>query len=113
RVTTTHPVPEAEHVSRIDAKLGNLGSVGRDGHEVLCNRFWITAKRGERPVACTVGVSHRLERREGLRRNDEQSLRRIEIVCCLDDVRAVNVRHEPERHLALAVMPPCFAGPYL
>src|SRR5262249_32975608 len=67
---------------------------------------------GKRPVACTVSVSHRLERGEGFRRNDEQSLRRIEIVCCLDEVGAVNVRHEPERHIALAVMTQSFVSHY-
>src|SRR5262249_40084550 len=47
---------------------------------------------------------------EGLRRNDEQGLRWIEIMCCLDEVGAVDVRHEPERHIALAVMTQCFVG---
>ena len=34
RVAAADPVPKLEHVGRVDAELGNLGRVGRDGHEM-------------------------------------------------------------------------------
>src|SRR5262249_54326952 len=84
----------------------------RDGDEVLGYGLYITAKPGERPLACTVGVSHGLQRGEGLRRHDEQRLGRVEIECCLDKVGAVDVGHESERHIAFAVVTQCFVGHY-
>ena len=51
-----------------------------------------------------MGVGHRLQRREGFRRDDEQRLRRIEVVDGLREVGAIDVRHEAERHGAVAVM---------
>ena len=50
------------------------------------------------------GVGHRLQRREGLRRDDEQRLRRIEIADRFGEVGAVDVRDEPERQVAVAVV---------
>ena len=35
RVAAADPVPEAEHVGGVDAELGHLAGIGRDGDEVL------------------------------------------------------------------------------
>src|SRR5712691_3927287 len=51
-----------------------------------------------------MGVRHRLQRCEGFRRVDEESLRRVEVTDSLREVGAINVRHEAERHGAVAVM---------
>ena len=47
------------------------------------------------------GVGEGLERGERLRRDDEQRLGRVEVVGGLPEVGAVDVAHEPERHVAL------------
>ena len=44
RVAAADPVPEPEHIGRINAELRDLGSVGRDGDEVLRDCFRIAAK---------------------------------------------------------------------
>ena len=58
--------------------------------------------RATRRAPC--GVGHRLERRERLRGDDEQRLRRIEVAGGLGEVGAVDVRDEAERHVAVAVV---------
>ena len=58
----------------------------------------------KRPIARALRVGHRLQRREGLRGDDEQRFRRIEIARRLDEIRAVDVGHEAERHGAVAVV---------
>ena len=51
-----------------------------------------------------VGVGHRLQRGEGLRRDDEQRLRRVEVARRLGEVGAVDVGDEAEGHGAVAVV---------
>ena len=55
-------------------------------------------------------VGHRLQRREGLRRDDEKRFRRIEIARRLDEVGAVDVGDEAERYGAVAVELERFVG---
>ena len=55
-------------------------------------------------------VGHRLQGREGFRRDDEESLRRVEILDGLREVGAVDVGNEAKRHGALAVMLQRFVG---
>ena len=52
-------------------------------------------------------VDHRLQRCEGLRGDDEQCFCRIEIACRLDEISAVDIGHEAERHGAIAVVLEC------
>ena len=72
--------------------------VGRDGDEVLGDRLLVAAQAVQQPVARGVRVGHRLQRREGLRRDDEQRLGRIEVAHRFGEVGAVDVRDEAERH---------------
>ena len=62
------------------------------------------AEPGQRPIPRGVGVGHRLQRREGLRGDDEQRLRRIEVAGRLGEVGAVDVGDEAEGHVAAAVV---------
>src|ERR1700724_2319716 len=64
----------------------------------------IAAKSLERPVARALSVGHRLQRREGLRGDDEKRFRRIEIARRLHEIAAIDVGNEAERHGAVAVM---------
>ena len=64
----------------------------------------VAAKARQQPVARALSVGHRLQRREGLGRDDEQRFRGIEVAGRFDEVGAVDVGDEPERHVPLAVM---------
>ena len=70
----------------------------------------LVLERCERPRAGRVRVGHRLLRGEGLGRNDEQRLRRVEVVRGLGEVGAVHVRDEAEGHVARAVVAQGFVG---
>ena len=97
RVAAAHPVPEAEHVGRIDAERRDLFGVGRDGDEVLRHGGAKAAEPRQQPVTRALRVGHRLERREGLRRDDEERLGGIEVARRLDQIDAIHVRDEAER----------------
>ncbi len=70
----------------------------------FAHRVRVAAEPGQRPFARRVRVGHRLERREGLRRHDEQRLGGIEVLHGLGEVGAVDVRDEAERQVAVAVV---------
>ena len=103
RVASAHPVPEAEHVLRVDAELGHLGGVGRDRDEMFCDRL-LVAERLEAPLTRALRVGHGLERGESLRRDDEQRLGRIEVARRFDEVGAVDVGDEAHGEIAIAVV---------
>ena len=103
RVAAADPVPEAEHVRRVDAELGYLVRVRRHRDEVFRHRRFVSELR-KRPLARGRRVPDRLQRRERLRRDDEQRLLRIEVARRLDDVGAVDVGDEAERQVALRVV---------
>ena len=64
----------------------------------------VASKAAKRPIARAFGVGHRLQRREGLRADDEQRFRRIEIPSRLHEIAAIDVRDESKRHAAVAVI---------
>ncbi len=60
RVAPADPVPEAEHVGRVDAELRHLLGVGGDGDEVLGRAPPASPlSAGQQPVARGVRVGHR------------------------------------------------------
>ena len=109
RVATADPVPELEHVRGVDAELVHLLGVRRDGDEVLGDRR-LVPQGAQAPGARRAGVGHRLEGREGLRRDDEQRLRRVEVAGGLGEVGAVDVGDEPEGQAPVAVEPEGLVG---
>src|SRR5215831_16494315 len=68
------------------------------------DRFFVAAEASDQPGAGRVPIRHRLQRREGLRRNDEQGLRWVEIADSLREVRAIDIGHESEGRVARAVI---------
>ena len=89
--------------SGIDAELRDLRVVGRHGDEMPGHRLRIAAQSAEGPVTRRMRIGHRLQRREGLRRDDEQRLGRVELARRLDEIGAVDVGHETEGHRPFAV----------
>ena len=83
--------------------FGDLLGVGRDRDEMPRDRL-LVAERAQAPGARGVRVGQRLERREGLRADDEQRLGGVEIAHRLDEIGAVDVGDEAERQVALAVV---------
>ena len=101
RVAATDPVPELEHVRRVDPELGDLLGVRRDRDEVLGDGRVVAAEAGQQPVARGPRVGEGLERAERLRAHDEEGLLGIEPAHRLPEVVAVDVAHEPELEVAL------------
>ena len=104
RIAPAYPVPESEHVRGIDPELRHLPGVRGDGDEMPGHRLDVAAESREQPFPRALGIRHRLQRREGLRRDDEKRLRRIEVARCFDEVGAVDVRDEAKGHRAIAVV---------
>ena len=75
--------------------------VGRHRDEVLGDGGLVAPEPGEAPLARAAGVGERLQRGERLRRDHEQRLGGVEVVGGFPEVGAVDVAHEPERHVAL------------
>ena len=50
RVTPADPVPETEHVGRIDAEVADLAGIGRDGDEMPGDSLFV-AQGGQAPTA--------------------------------------------------------------
>ena len=98
RVASTHPVPEAEGVGRVDAELGDLVQGGGDGHEVFgdgavgLNALGLEC--GQEPVAGHAGVGEGLQGGESLGGDDEQGRLRVEVRNLLGAVGGVDVGDE-------------------
>ena len=103
RVTSADPVPEPEHIGRVDAEPGHFRCVGRDRHKMPGDRFFIPAKTLNRPGASGVRVGHRFQSREGFRRDDEERFGGIKIPDRLGEISTIDVGHKAECHRALAV----------
>src|SRR4030095_735375 len=95
RVAATDPIPEPEHVCRVDAEFAYLRRIGRDGDEMLRHCLGVT-ESPQSPVTGGVCVGHGFKGREGLRGEDEQRLSRIEVAGGLGGGGAVDVSEEPE-----------------
>ena len=110
RVAAADPIPEDEHVLRVDAERGDFLRGRGDGDEVLGDggfRGGLLEARllglSEEPLLRRKRVGHRLLRREGLGRDDEQGLVRLHRAERLGEVRRVDVGDEEELHVALRV----------
>jgi len=68
------------------------------------NGLAVAAEAIKQPSASALGVGHRFQRREGLRRDDEKGFRRMRSRVASTKIGAVNVRDEAKRHRALAVV---------
>jgi hypothetical protein len=104
-VSPADPVPELEHVGRVDAELGHLLGVGGHSDEVAGDRRPVAPEAGQQPAPRRRGVGDRLDRGERLGRHDEQRLGRVEVAHRLVQVGAVDVRHEAEGQPAVGVRP--------
>ena len=109
-VAATDPVPEAEHVRRVDAEGSHLPGIGGDRHEMAGHGLVVAPQPMDQPVARTLRVGHGFEGGECLGGDNEQRLRRIEIPGRLHEITAVQVGHETERQAPLAVMPERLVG---
>ncbi len=94
RVTAANPVPEFEHVSRIDTESGNGFGVRGECHEVLCNSLFVTVESLEDSFLCRLSVRHGFESRERLGSHDEEGFFEVDLLQGFGHVRAVDVRNE-------------------
>jgi hypothetical protein len=101
-VTATDPVGKAEHVLLVNTELGDLGLVGRESNEVLCD-CGVVLCVSEEPLLGSVGVGAGLSSGEGLGSDEEESSLGVRVAEGLGHVGTVNVGDEVELHVALAV----------
>jgi hypothetical protein len=92
RIAAADPVPEAEDAVFGDAEGRHLVERRRNGSEVRADG--VLPERVGNPVARRAGIRHRLDGGEGLRRDDEESGRRIENLQRVGDVGAVHIGDE-------------------
>ena len=100
-IAPADPVPEAEHVLRVDAELGHPAGIGGHRHEVARNVLLLTAVV-EEPGARAGGVAQGLLGGEGLGHHDEQRRLRIDPVQHVGQRCAVHVGHEVHRQALVA-----------
>ena len=108
RVTAADPVPEPEHVVRVDAELAHPAGIGGHRDEMPGHRGF--AQRPDAPLAGRVRVGQGLLGGEGLGADDEQRLRRVEVAHRLAEVGRVHVGHEAQLEVAARVMAQGLAG---
>ena len=92
-VAAADPVPELEHVLGADAERRDRLGVGRDRDEMLGDRG-LVAQALDQPGARRGGVGHGLLGGEGLGRDHEQGVRRLERRQSIVQLGAVHVGHE-------------------
>ncbi|SKZ30717.1 Uncharacterised protein [Mycobacteroides abscessus subsp. abscessus] len=104
RIAAAHPVPEAEHVDRVDSEVRHGVRIGADGGEVLGDGVLTRAEFVQQPPLGGSRVGQRLQRREGFRRDDEQRLLGIEVGECRDHVGRVDIGHEVAADVGIDVV---------
>ena len=102
RITPTDPIPELEHVARVDPEAGDGRGVGRHGHEMPGDGRFVPGC-GQEPRPGRARVGHGFLRREGLGGHQEQHGLGMDGLQGLDQVAAVNVRDEMDAEIGLAV----------
>ena len=109
-VAAADPVPETEHVVRVDTEIRDfLGSRGH-GDEMLRDGGGVIVESSENPLFGGVGVRHGLHRRERLGGDDEKRLFRIEFVDGVDHVETVDIGDEINMQTFLGERLESFAG---
>mmetsp|Transcript_11100 Transcript_11100/g.25696 ORF Transcript_11100/g.25696 Transcript_11100/m.25696 type:complete len:236 (+) Transcript_11100:1201-1908(+) len=102
RVATTDPVPEPEHVVRVDAECGDGRVVGGKRRKVTSDgrRLLELLEQPRLGGAC---VCHRLLRGKSLRGDEEERRLGVDDAEHLRDVRRVDVRHKVHVEVAFAI----------
>src|SRR3984957_5112529 len=104
RVASADPVPEFEHVRSIDPELCNFGSICRYRDKMLGHRLLVSRQACEGPGARRLGVGHRFQRGQYLRRNDEKRFRRVEILNRFGEIGAIDVGDKAKYHGSVGVV---------
>ena len=101
------PPTQSQNSNMLAVSMPNSATsvgVGRNGDEVLGDRLARRSSSRATSAVARLGVGHRLQRRERLRRDDEQRFGRIQVLRRLGQIRAVDVRDKAERQAAVAVI---------
>ena len=101
-ISTTDPALEAEHVLLVDAELGHLGLVGRQGDEMLGD-VGLLLGRFQKPALGGVGVRCRLRGREGLGGDQEKGRLGIGLAQGFGDVGTVDIGDEVQGQASVAI----------
>ena len=107
RVTTTDPVPEAEAEVGTNTEIVHGFVIRGCGNEVILHRDFVELLND--PLTRRFRVGHRLERRKGLRTNNEQRRFSIKLALQIGKLRAVDVGHAVKAHAVTPVGLQCAA----
>src|SRR5258706_10099560 len=109
RVASSNPVPELEHVGRVDPKLLHLLGVCRDGNEMFGHR--LLAPQGlDAPLAGRASIRQSLQCRESLGGDDEERLRRVQISGSFHKLVAIDVGNEAHGQTTITEVPQCIVS---
>lgn len=101
-VTATDPRLETEHVLAVNAELGDLGLVGREGDEVLSDVRLILGGL-EEPLLSGVGVGGGFGGGEGLGGDQEEGGLGVRVLEGFGNMSTVNVGDEVQLHVGVTV----------
>ena len=90
RIPAADPVPELEHVGRVDAELFHFRRIGGQRHE-MPRHILVPGSGSEEPILGRMGVGHRLLRGESLGGDDEQRSLGVQSPQRFHDVRPVHI----------------------
>ena len=93
RVPAAHPVPELEHILRVDAEPGHLGAVGGNSHEMPGYRSLIAGFL-HKPLPRRTGICHGFKGGEGLGGDNEQHGLGIHPAQGFGHMRAVDIGYK-------------------
>ena len=94
RVAPANPVPEFEHVSRVDTESRHCFGVGGERDEVLCDGLFVTIEGLQHSFLGGLCVGHGFEGGEGLGCDDEEGFFQVDLLQGFSHVGAIDVRNE-------------------
>ena len=109
RIAASDPIPEPEHIGRVDTEFRHLLGIGRDGNEVPGYGLFIL-KPAQAPGPGGAGVGHGFQGGEGLGRDDKQGLFRVEVERGFSKIRGVHVGDKTKGQIPSAVVLQRFIG---
>ena len=108
RIASTHPVPEREHVFRIDPKGTHCLGVGRDRDKVA--RQFGRRCMLQKPAARRLRVHHGFLRGKCLGGDDEQGRFRIDLLQHRMQIVTIDIRHEVHPQARMRELAQCGTG---
>ena len=102
RITASNPVPEREHVRRVDAEFLDLFFVGRQRNE-MPRHSRLVFQSVQKPFSGGSRVGHGFQSRKRLAGDDKQRFLGVEVANRFGKMRPVNIGDESNRQLSVRI----------